>query len=70
MKTKRILCLRCGIVFDMSKKEALWYRKNGFHSPSCCQLCRSIRRTEERQQWRRKMKFTEKEENRSIERIY
>ena len=30
LKGKNILCMECGLMFDMRKKECLWYAKNGF----------------------------------------
>lgn len=53
MKGRNILCMNCGYVFDMQKKEIEWYRKNGFKKPSLCRCCRVQRRQEKRKMEKR-----------------
>lgn len=43
-RTKHIVCVECGEVFEFTANEQEFYEKNGFKEPKRCKSCRKIRK--------------------------
>ena len=43
-RTKHIVCMECGDVFEFTASEQEFYEKNGFKEPRRCKSCRKARK--------------------------
>lgn len=43
-RTKHIVCVECGEVFEFTANEQEFYQKNGFKEPRRCKSCRNARK--------------------------
>ena len=43
-RTKHIVCVECGTVFEFTASEQDFYEKNGFKEPRRCRQCRNAKK--------------------------